>query len=186
MICPFCLHAKTEVFNSRGGTRLNTVWRRRRCTSCSGQFTTYESADPGSLLVVKDKKSLIAFSHNRLQLTLLRCCEHRNDIDDSVPYLAADPRLLKHWRGQLRRFEGFRVGIVWQGNAAYVFDHLRSIPLAEYAPLAAGDFDLILKDKISQPERARIRATAPSGRAVTYVIFSETAETAGILAFPDP
>lgn len=97
MICPFCLHAKTEVFNSRGGTRLNTVWRRRRCTSCSGQFTTYESADPGSLLVVKDKKSLIAFSHNRLQLTLLRCCEHRNDIDDSVPYLAAtiEQKLIK-------------------------------------------------------------------------------------------
>jgi hypothetical protein len=28
------------------------------------------------------------------------------------------------------------VGIVWQGNAGYVFDKLRSIPLADFAPLA--------------------------------------------------
>jgi hypothetical protein len=51
-------------------------------------------------------------------------------------YLTADPRLLKHWRGQLRGFDGFKVGIVWQGNRDYLFDHFRSIPLCEYAPLA--------------------------------------------------
>lgn len=53
-----------------------------------------------------------------------------------VPYLAADSKLVKHWRGQLRSVPGFKVGIVWQGNAAYMFDHFRSIPLVEYAPLA--------------------------------------------------
>lgn len=97
MVCPFCLHAKTEVFNSRGSTRLNTVWRRRRCTACDGQFTTYESADPASLIVVKDKRTLTAFSHNRLQLTLLKCCDHRDDLDDCVPYLAAtiEQKLIK-------------------------------------------------------------------------------------------
>ncbi|MGD9720319.1 MAG: tetratricopeptide repeat protein [Pirellulales bacterium] len=53
-----------------------------------------------------------------------------------VPYLAADPRLLKHWRARLQPIEGAKVGIVWQGNPAYMFDHFRSIPLAEFAPLA--------------------------------------------------
>lgn len=97
MVCPFCLHKKTEVFNSRGGTRLNTVWRRRRCMACGGQFTTYESADPNSLLVVKDKTGLSQFSHNRLLLALLKCCDHRKDLDDSVPYLAAtiEQKLIK-------------------------------------------------------------------------------------------
>ncbi len=57
-------------------------------------------------------------------------------IPADVPYLAAEPRLLKNWRGRLRGVPGFKVGIVWQGNAAYMFDHFRSIPLGEFAPLA--------------------------------------------------
>lgn len=89
MVCPFCLHKKTEVFNSRGGARLNQIWRRRRCTACGAQFTTYESADPGSILTVKDGKRLAPFSHSRLLLDLLRVCDHRDDLDESVPYLAA-------------------------------------------------------------------------------------------------
>jgi tetratricopeptide (TPR) repeat protein len=57
-------------------------------------------------------------------------------IPATVPYLAPDPKLLKAWRGRLDAIRGFKVGIVWQGNTAYTFDHLRSIPLAELAPLA--------------------------------------------------
>jgi hypothetical protein len=59
----------------------------------------------------------------------------------------------------------------------------------DYFPIGAGDFDLLLWDKSginrNHPELARIRATAPSGRVVTYVILGETPETAGIMAFPD-
>lgn len=57
----------------------------------------------------------------------------------------------------------------------------------DYLAFAAGDFDLILKYKGFQtPEIARLRATVPSGRAVTYVVIGETAETVRLLAFPDP
>ena len=59
-----------------------------------------------------------------------------DSIPADVPYLAADSKLVKHWRGRLRSLSGFKVGIVWQGNAAYMFDHFRSIPLVEFAPLA--------------------------------------------------
>jgi hypothetical protein len=59
--------------------------------------------------------------------------------------------------------------------------------LSEYLALAPGDFDLILKYKgFLTPEIARIRASAPGGRAVTYVVLGENAETAMLLAFPDP
>ncbi|HKX73719.1 MAG TPA: hypothetical protein VJM32_06905 [Candidatus Saccharimonadales bacterium] len=88
MVCPFCLHKKTDVFNSRAGARLNQIWRRRRCPECGAQFTTYESADPGSILTVQDGKKLIPFSHSRLLLELLQVCDHRQDLDDAVPYLA--------------------------------------------------------------------------------------------------
>jgi tetratricopeptide (TPR) repeat protein len=57
-------------------------------------------------------------------------------IPAPVPYLAAEPRLLKTWRNRLRAYSGFKVGLIWQGNAAYTFDHFRSIPLVAFAPLA--------------------------------------------------
>jgi tetratricopeptide (TPR) repeat protein len=53
-----------------------------------------------------------------------------------VPYLTADPEKVDKWRRRLGG-EGFRVGVVWQGNPAYLRDRLRSVPLAHYAPLAA-------------------------------------------------
>jgi hypothetical protein len=58
--------------------------------------------------------------------------------------------------------------------------------ISDFAPLEAGEFDLILKDKFPSPERARLRGTAPAGRTVTYVILGENGETAALLAFPDP
>jgi hypothetical protein len=57
-------------------------------------------------------------------------------VPAEVPYLAADPQLIETWRQRLAHYEGFKIGINWQGNAAYAFDHLRSIPLIEFAPLA--------------------------------------------------
>ena len=89
MVCPFCLHKKTQVYNSRRGARLNVTWRRRQCSACGGQFTTYESADPGSILMLRDKESLQPFSHTNLLLSLLRACDHRNDLDESAPYLCS-------------------------------------------------------------------------------------------------
>ncbi|MEX0678490.1 MAG: tetratricopeptide repeat protein [Pirellulales bacterium] len=62
-----------------------------------------------------------------------------DSIPAEVPYLAADPRLIKVWRSHLRSLRGFKVGIVWQGNPNYTFDHFRSMPLVEFAPLAQVD-----------------------------------------------
>ena len=53
-----------------------------------------------------------------------------------VPYLAAEPGRVARMRGRIGA-EGFRVGIVWQGNPAAPVDANRSAPLAAFAPLAA-------------------------------------------------
>lgn len=88
MVCPFCLHTKTDVFNSRKGTRLNSIWRRRRCPSCGAQFTTYESAEPSSIISIKNGKEIKPFSHTSLLIDLLQVCDHRDDKEESVPYLS--------------------------------------------------------------------------------------------------
>ncbi len=57
-------------------------------------------------------------------------------IPGNVPYLAADPDLTDRWRRELAEIEGFKIGIVWQGSRDFRLDRWRSIPLAQFAPLA--------------------------------------------------
>jgi Tfp pilus assembly protein PilF len=57
-------------------------------------------------------------------------------IPNAVPYLAADAALSEHWRGELTKFPGYRVGIFWQGRTSYREDRFRSVALSQFAPLA--------------------------------------------------
>ena len=52
-----------------------------------------------------------------------------------IPYLAAEPERVARWRARIGT-EGFRVGIVWQGNPEAPVDRYRSAPLGAFAPLA--------------------------------------------------
>jgi tetratricopeptide (TPR) repeat protein len=58
-------------------------------------------------------------------------------IPRDVPYLHAPPDRIEHWRNDLATWDGFKVGIAWQGNPTFVSDRRRSIPLVHYVPLAA-------------------------------------------------
>jgi transcriptional repressor NrdR len=88
MVCIFCLHNSTRVYNSRKGTKLNTIWRRRRCDNCGAEFTTYESADVSAILTVQHNKNVEPFSHTRLLLELLQVLGHLDKTDEIVPYTA--------------------------------------------------------------------------------------------------
>jgi tetratricopeptide (TPR) repeat protein len=57
-------------------------------------------------------------------------------IPADVPYLKADGQLVAQWKEKLASISGLKVGIAWQGSAAFHFDRYRSIPLAEFGPLA--------------------------------------------------
>ncbi|HWB11713.1 MAG TPA: tetratricopeptide repeat-containing glycosyltransferase family protein [Pirellulales bacterium] len=57
-------------------------------------------------------------------------------VPATVPYLQPDRRLVEAWRGELARRPGFKIGIAWQGSPDYPGDRERSIPLAEFEPLA--------------------------------------------------
>ena len=57
-------------------------------------------------------------------------------VPHDVPYLHAEEDRVQQWREKLSAYQGLKVGIAWQGGAGYRSDHLRSIPLASFAPLA--------------------------------------------------
>jgi tetratricopeptide (TPR) repeat protein len=59
-----------------------------------------------------------------------------DNVAAEVPYLSANSRLVEHWRRELESLEGFKIGIAWQGNVQYKGDRQRSIPLAQFTPLA--------------------------------------------------
>jgi len=60
-------------------------------------------------------------------------------VPADIPYLFADEQLVAHWRRELSPVEAFKIGIGWQGNPKYRGDRQRSIPLAQFAPLARLD-----------------------------------------------
>jgi hypothetical protein len=56
-------------------------------------------------------------------------------IPADVPYVFADPSLVANWREKLKAFEGFKIGIAWQGNPHFPADRFRSIPLSQFDAL---------------------------------------------------
>ena len=57
-------------------------------------------------------------------------------IPADVPYLWPDEPLVDQWKAELGPQPGFKIGIAWQGSPSNKTDHLRSFPLAQFAPLA--------------------------------------------------
>jgi tetratricopeptide (TPR) repeat protein len=58
-------------------------------------------------------------------------------IPAQVPYLSARDDLVAKWHDKLAGLPGPRIGFHWQGRPDYYNDRARSIPLAQFAPLAA-------------------------------------------------
>ena len=58
-------------------------------------------------------------------------------VPADVPYLHAAPERIAHWKNELAGVEGFKVGIAWQGSTRFPGDYYRSLPLAQFAPVAA-------------------------------------------------
>jgi len=58
-----------------------------------------------------------------------------SSIPDGVPYLKAEESLVARWKPTIAG-HGFKIGIAWQGAPGRLIDQGRSIPLAEFIPLA--------------------------------------------------
>jgi ADP-heptose:LPS heptosyltransferase len=58
-------------------------------------------------------------------------------IPHQVPYLAAEPDRIKHWRSRMPLDNKLKVGIVWAGQPSHANDRNRSITLSHLDRLAA-------------------------------------------------
>ena len=79
----------------------------------------------------------------------------------TASYLTADAEKSAQWRARFAAEPGFKVGIVWAGNAEYVNDHLRSTTLAAFAPLK--DVPNVRLYSLQKGERARQAENPPDG-----------------------
>ncbi len=61
--------------------------------------------------------------------------EHVETIPCQIPYLSADPELVRHWHDYLQPYGGYKIGLAWQGNPKHQADRMRSMPLAEFGRL---------------------------------------------------
>ncbi len=87
--------------------------------------------------VARNDQPLPAFDVFIPLLSLPRVLGTRlESVPHDVPYLHAEEERVQQWREKLSAYQGLKVGIAWQGGAGYRSDHLRSIPLASFAPLA--------------------------------------------------
>jgi tetratricopeptide (TPR) repeat protein len=57
-------------------------------------------------------------------------------IPAEIPYLRADPEAVRRWSERLAFLPRPRVGLIWAGRPTHAEDSLRSITLAQLAPLA--------------------------------------------------
>jgi hypothetical protein len=81
-------------------------------------------------------------------------------VPADVPYLHAEVGRVEKWKARLEGMNGFKVGVVWQGNPRQPWDRWRSFPLTSLAPLAA-----VERGAAGQPSKgARGRTASGAGR----------------------
>ncbi len=102
-------------------------------------------------------------------------------IPAQVPYLSVREDLVAKWRDRLAALDGVRVGIHWQGRPEYYNDRARSIPLQQFAPLAAiTGVQLVSLQKDSGAEQL---ADLPPARPIVNVAddLADFHETAAVM-----
>lgn len=71
MTCPFC-STKTKIYNSRSTHSKTQTWRRHRCSTCNGKFTTREKIDWSGSIAVITSDGTAEYSRERLLLSLAK------------------------------------------------------------------------------------------------------------------
>ncbi len=95
---------------------------------------------PGIAQLVAQKEPLPAFDVQAPLMSVPGILGIELDgIPASVPYLSVDADRLGRWGDELKGVTGYKIGIAWQGSRGHADDHLRSVPLKLFEPLARID-----------------------------------------------
>ena len=103
-------------------------------------------------------------------------------IPARTPYLLADPAAAAAWSQRLAALPGLKVGLVWAGDKQRPFNELRSLKLAQFAPLAAIPGVQFINLQLGEP--AQEAQTPPAGLRLTDWTgeISDFADTAALVA----
>ena len=77
MKCPYCGYQESKVVDSRHSDDGVSIRRRRECLKCQKRFTTFETIESVSFVVVKKDKTRESFDRMKLLNGLVRACEKR-------------------------------------------------------------------------------------------------------------
>ena len=77
MKCPACGHPESKVLDSRPANERASIRRRRECLGCQKRFTTFETVENISFMVVKKDKTRESFDRMKIRSSIVRACEKR-------------------------------------------------------------------------------------------------------------
>ena len=67
----------SKVVDSRSSEDGSSIRRRRECMQCGKRFTTYETIETATVLVVKSDGMRQAFDANKIKTGIIKACEKR-------------------------------------------------------------------------------------------------------------
>lgn len=77
MKCPYCKYTESKVIDSRPTIDGESIRRRRICQQCGKRFTTYETIESRSLMVIKKDGSRQQYDREKLMRGILKACQKR-------------------------------------------------------------------------------------------------------------
>ena len=77
MKCPYCKYTESKVIDSRPTFDGESIRRRRICQQCGKRFTTYETIESRSLMVIKKDGSRQQYDREKLMRGILKACQKR-------------------------------------------------------------------------------------------------------------
>lgn len=84
MKCPICAHPESKVLDSRPSNEGTSIRRRRECLACQKRFTTFETIEIMSFMVVKKDKTRELFDRSKVKKGIVRACEKRPVTMDQI------------------------------------------------------------------------------------------------------
>ena len=103
MKCPICGHLESKVLDSRPSNEGASIRRRRECLACQKRFTTFETIEIMSFMVVKKDKTRELFDRSKVKKGIVRACEKRpvtmEQIENAVSEI--EQQLLSTMRSEI-------------------------------------------------------------------------------------
>ncbi|MDO5783647.1 MAG: transcriptional regulator NrdR [Eubacteriales bacterium] len=90
MKCPYCKFTESKVIDSRPTVDGESIRRRRVCLQCGKRFTTYETIETSSLMVIKKDGSRQPFDREKLMRGIVKACEKRSVTKAQMDALLTD------------------------------------------------------------------------------------------------